>query len=196
MQKNYLEKEMTITQAISPKELRRLEREAGVEFVDGKLLVKPVNIEACGIEATIGSLLGNEAARSRTACVYSSSLGYRCFAGDLARIRKPNASVVRVERMKGIDTRETYMPIPPDLAVEVISPNDLATELAMRIEEYLNNGFPLVWVVAPATKTVTTHRADGSVSRLHAKDEITGETALPTFRCKVAEFFESIPAIA
>ena len=96
--------------------------------------------------------------------------------------------------MKGIDTSEIYMPIPPDLAVEVVSPNDLATELDIKVEEYLNNGFALVWVVEPATRTVTIHRADGSLARLHAKDEITGETALPSFRCKVAEFFETIPA--
>ena len=188
---------MTSTKAIvslTPQDLRRLENEAGVELVGGELKEKRVTIRTCGIQATVGSLLSNEAARSRSARVYSPSLGYRCFSDDPAKIRKPDASVVRVERVKGIDSNEIYMPIPPDLAVEVVSPNDLATDLDIKVEEYLNNGFALVWVVEPGTKTVTIHRADGSLARLHAKDEITGETALPTFRCKVAEFFETIPA--
>lgn len=81
------------------------------------------------------------------------------------------------------------MTIPPDLAVEVISPGDLAYDMAQKIEEYLKNGFRLIWIVYPNTKTVAIHRADGTVSHLHEQDEITGESAIPTFRCKVAEFF-------
>lgn len=183
----------TIT-SLSPQDLLRLENEAGVELVDGQILEKPVSIETSDIEATIISLLRIEAAQSRTARVYTASLGYQCFPDDPAKFRKPDVSVVRIDRLKDIDASEGFMPIPPDLAVEVVSPNDLATELDIKVEEYLKNGFALVWIVEPATKTVTIHRADGSLARLHAKDEITGEAALPTFRCKVAEFFETIPA--
>lgn len=50
-------------------------------------------------------------------------------------------------------------------------------------------GFKLVWVVSPELRMVDIYRADGSVSRLHENDEITGESALPSFRCKVADFF-------
>jgi Uma2 family endonuclease len=81
------------------------------------------------------------------------------------------------------------MPIPADLAVEVLSPTDLAYDVAAKIDEYLRNGFPLVWVVEPNTRTVVVHRADGSVTKLRDNDEISGESALPDFRCKVAEFF-------
>jgi Uma2 family endonuclease len=83
------------------------------------------------------------------------------------------------------------MPLPADLVVEVLSPNDLAYDVDRNIELYLEAGFGLVWVVNPEMKVVTVHRPDGSVSRLHEKDEITGESALPSFRRKVAEFFPS-----
>jgi Uma2 family endonuclease len=188
---------MTTAQTIaslSPQDLLRLETEAGVELVDGQVLEKPVGIESSDIEAIILTLLRVEAGRSGTARVYGASLGYQCFRDDPAKFRKPDVSVVRIARLKDVDTSAGFMPIPPDLAVEVVSPNDLVTDLEIKVEEYLSNGFPLVWVVEPATKTVTIHRGDGSLSRLHAKDEITGEAALPTFRCKVAEFFETIPA--
>ena len=175
---------------VSPSiDLNRLQGEAGVEFVNGKLLEKPVSIESSRVEAIICKLLGIEAARTGAAEVFGSTMGYRCFPAEPMRFRKPDASVVRTERMIGIDPNEGFMPIPPDLAVEVISPGDLAYDMALKIEEYLKNGFKLVWIVYPNTKTVAIHRADGSVSLLHEQDEISGESALPTFRCKVAEFF-------
>ena len=62
-------------------------------------------------------------------------------------------------------------------------------ELNEKIEDYLNNGFRLVWVIHPNTRTVTIYRGDRSVTVLHEQDEITGEGALPSFRCKVHEFF-------
>ena len=167
----------------------RLEREAGIEQVNGQILEKPVSIESCEIEGTIYALLWTEAVRSRDARVFGSAMGYRCFPAEPTRFRKPDASVVRTERMIGIDPNEGFMPIPPDLAVEVISPGDRAYDMAVKVEEYLKNGFKLLWIVYPNTKTVAIHRADGSVSLLHEQDEISGESALPTFRCKVAEFF-------
>jgi Uma2 family endonuclease len=167
----------------------RLEREGGVEFVTGKLLEKPVSVESSRVEAIISRMLGNEAARSAKAEVFGSTMGYRCFPDDPLRFRKPDVSVVHTDRLVGIDPEECFMPAPPDLAVEVISPGDLAYDMAQKIEEYLKNGFRLIWIVYPNTKTVAIHRADGSVSHLHEQDEITGESALPTFRCKVAEFF-------
>jgi Uma2 family endonuclease len=71
----------------------------------------------------------------------------------------------------------------------VISPNDVAYDMNEKVEEYLSNGFPLIWVVYPKTRSVEIYRGNGSVALLRDQDEITGEAALPSFRCKVAEFF-------
>ena len=81
------------------------------------------------------------------------------------------------------------MPIPADLVVEVLSPQDRAYDVWLKTEEYLANGFKLIWEVHPHTRTVVIHRADGSVAKLHEQDDITGESLLPGFKCKVGEFF-------
>lgn len=81
------------------------------------------------------------------------------------------------------------MPIPADLAVEVLSPNDLARDIDEKVKLYLDNGFGVVWVVNPGTRTVLIRRADGSVSILGENDQITGERFLPGFQCRVGEFF-------
>lgn len=173
-----------------PQDLRRLEDEVGVEFANGQIVEKPVSIRSAKIEMTIGRLLGNETARTKSAEVFSDAVGYQCYADDPSKFRRPDVSLVRAERMRGIDTDTGFLRFPADLVVEVISPNDLAAEIDGKVEEYLENGFPLIWVIHPATRTTVIHRADGSTTRLHEADEITGESALPGFRCKVAAFFE------
>ena len=83
------------------------------------------------------------------------------------------------------------MPIPADLVVEVVSPNDLSYEVVEKAQDYLSAGFPLVWVIHPNVCTVTVYRAGrtGPVV-LGVDDEITAEPALTEFRCRVAAFFE------
>jgi Uma2 family endonuclease len=83
------------------------------------------------------------------------------------------------------------MPIPADLVVEVISPNDTWYLVTRKVEEYLSAGFRLVWIVDPNTRIVVVRRADGSNSWLRENDEITAEAALPSFRCRVSEFFQA-----
>jgi Uma2 family endonuclease len=177
------------TPAIDQREALRLEREAGIELVDGQIVEKPASIESSKVESHVSRLLGNFAESTGVADVFGSSLGYRCYRDEPTKFRKPDVSVVRAERLKGIDQREGFMPIPADLVVEVISPTDLHYDVAEKTEEYLKNGFALIWLVIPHTLAVEIYRADGSITLLHENDEITGENALPGFRCKVAEFF-------
>jgi Uma2 family endonuclease len=175
------------TVPLGKRDLAHLQDEAGVEFVNGEILEKPVSIDSSLIEAAVIRVLGNAAAKSGEAWIFGSSMGYQCFPDDPAKFRKPDVSLVRAERMTGIDSRSGYFHIPPDLAVEVLSPNDLASEISEKVEDYLRNGFSLVWVVDPVTRTVMVRTAQGAVF-LHEQDEITA-APLPEFRCKVAEFF-------
>jgi len=170
-------------------QLDRLADEPGVEYVHGQIVEKPVSIESSLIEAAVARLLGNAAAKNGAAMVFGSSMGFRCLPDDPGKFRKPDVSVVRRERMAGIDPKSGFLQIPPDLAVEVLSPNDLAYDVDEKVEEYLRNGFPLVWVIQPATRSVTVRQPDGTISLLHEHQEITAGNAIPEFRCKVAEFF-------
>jgi Uma2 family endonuclease len=183
-----------MTQAVhpitpTPDELLRARDEGGVEFVNGQLVEKPVSKESSRVGALIVALLQNYARKSGEVEVYDSSLGYQCFPEAPEHWRKPDVSAIRRERLLGLEPDPGLMPIPADLAVEVISHGDTVYEMNEKVEEYLANGFKLIWVVDPNTKTVVIHRADGSVAKLHEPDDITGESLLPGFTCKVAEFF-------
>jgi Uma2 family endonuclease len=78
---------------------------------------------------------------------------------------------------------------PPLLAVEVLSPNDKPAEVQERIDQQLQFGTRLVWLVDPDKRTVTVYRPGQEPYVLTEDQELTGEDVLPDFRCRVAEFF-------
>jgi Uma2 family endonuclease len=119
-------------------------------------------------------------------------MGYACFPGHPKKVRKPDVSFVKEERMTAELFETGFLPIAPDLAAEVISPGDLAHEVAEKIEEYLQAGVSLVWVVEPELRIVDVYRKSGVNNRLHETDDLLGEDVLPGFCCKVAELFPKI----
>ena len=164
---------------------------SSLELVDGQILEKKGSILCSEVEGLIGSVIGVFLLKHPVAKVYPSSLGYTCFPDDPDKMRKPDVSVVLLSRLKQLpDPNAGYMPIPPDLAIEMLSPNDVTYKTATKLREYFAAGcFPLVWIADPSTRTVTVHPHKGHPVILTEDDEITAESALPGFRCKVSEFF-------
>jgi Uma2 family endonuclease len=84
-----------------------------------------------------------------------------------------------------------YLPLAPDLAVEVISPNDRAKEIREKIEVYLSYNTELIWIVYPSSERVDVYRAtDKSHIEVIKKDGILqGENVLPGFTLSVKDIF-------
>lgn len=110
-------------------------------------------------------------------------------ARDPDIVRGPDVAFVREERLPPPEERGGFLPLAPDLAVEVISPWDRSAEVHEKVLEYLAAGTRLVWVVHPRGRTVTVYRPDGSARVLREGDELDGEDVLPGFRLPVAAIF-------
>ena len=82
-----------------------------------------------------------------------------------------------------------YLPLAPDLAVEVVSPDDRAGEVQAKVSDWLNAGSRLVWVVDPARKRAVIYREDGSVDLLANQDALSGEDLLPGFSCLLEDIW-------
>ena len=78
----------------------------------------------------------------------------------------------------------------PDLAVEVISPNNKANDIHLKVMQLLNAGTRLVWLVYPETRTVVSHTADGATT-LHENDTLSGGDVLPGFELRIGDIFPS-----
>lgn len=82
----------------------------------------------------------------------------------------------------------------PELFVEVVSPNDLVDELETKVEEYLQAGGRLVWVVYPRHRRVYVFEPGRPVRRLTRADDLDAEPVLPGFRLPLVELFPKPPA--
>ena len=169
------------------------------ELVNGELVEKNMGWESSRIGLRLARFLDAHCDSHQLGWVNGPDAGYRCyeeaFPDDPDRIRKPDVSFIRLERLSPNDRPEGHCEVVPDLVAEVISPNDLYYEVREKTEEYLQTGVRLVWVVDPHTRSVQVHRANGSTEELHELQELDGEDVVPGFRLLVSELFR-VPAIS
>lgn len=102
-------------------------------------------------------------------------------------VRGPDVSFVAADRLPAGAVPASFVPLAPDLAVEIRSPEDRAGAMAEKVANYLDAGTRLVWVMDPAGREVTVHRADGSTTSLRDSDWLDGEAVLPGFRCPIGD---------
>ncbi|MGH8542194.1 MAG: Uma2 family endonuclease [Gammaproteobacteria bacterium] len=96
-------------------------------------------------------------------------------------VRAPDIAFVRRERIPS-DTRG-FPEMAPDLAVEVLSPDDRPGETLATVGDWLQAGACLVWVVDPERRIARIYRADGTEAVLGDTDALSGEAVLPGFSC-------------
>jgi Uma2 family endonuclease len=106
---------------------------------------------------------------------------------DPDTVRGPDVSFWRKERLQEIP--EGYIEIPPDLAVEVVSPNDRYSRIRRKVREYLAKGVRLIWVVDPLDRSVTVYRALEDEVILTETEMLDGVDVVPGFSCCVADLF-------
>jgi Uma2 family endonuclease len=104
----------------------------------------------------------------------------------------PDVAFVSWDRLPGRVRPDEYIPVPPDLAVEVIAPSDEPGDIAKKQDLYRRAGVPLVWWVHPRHRTVAVYRDGQLVAELGEGDELDGEPVLPGFRLAVAEIFAEL----
>ena len=98
---------------------------------------------------------------------------------DLAFISKATSS-------KRLSTG--WITFAPDLAVAVVSPGNKASDIEKKIQQLLQAGTTLIWIVYPDLRTVTIHTVDGATT-LTENDALTGGDILPGFEVRVSEIF-------
>ncbi|MGO9598222.1 MAG: Uma2 family endonuclease [Isosphaeraceae bacterium] len=180
---------------MSPEELLRLPDGKHYELVDGTLVEQNMSLLSGIVAVYVSQVLGAYCKEKGLGWVAGSEVGYRCFSWKPKQVRRADVSFISLDRYSLAQVMQKgYVFIPPDLAVEVISPGDLVSELNQKLEEYLRAGVKLVWIVDPQQRSVTVHHPDGMSQRLHETDEISGEEVIPGFRCSVGTFFPPMPA--
>ncbi len=175
--------------SVTPEDLLNMPDGDAYELVDGNLVERDTGAISSWVGGKLVRLLGNYLEEHDLGWVLSPDTGYQCFPDAPRKVRRPDASFIRYGRLEGERLPEGFVTIPPDLAVEVLSPNDLAYDIDRKLLEYLQVGVRLVWIINPNSRVVRIHRADGSCGWLNDRDTLDGEDLLPGFHAPVASLF-------
>ena len=160
------------------------------ELVDGHLVERNMSALSSWVGGKTYRAVDDFVTEHELGWAWPADLGYVCFPGAPGKVRKPDVSFIRKERLPEGPTSDGFVYFAPDLAVEVISPNDLAYRKSIRrLSNTLMPGVLLVWVINPEARTVRVHRHTGSLGWLRDDDELSGEDVLPGFRCRVSKLF-------
>jgi Uma2 family endonuclease len=155
------------------------------EYVKGELVpMSTPTMEHGGISSNIVILLGNHVHQHQLGRIYTAETAFQI--GESGR--KPDVAFVSKARIP--ENERQGSPIPPDLAIEVVSPGDRVYDVQEKALEYLDAGTKMVWVIEPIAKTVTVYRSPTDIKIFTENDTLTGEEVVEGFQCAVAEFFE------
>lgn len=155
------------------------------EYVKGVLIpMPPTSGEHGEISSNVQWYLYSHVRENQLGRVYTSDTGFR--VGE--RVLMPDIAFVSLERLP--DDRRKIFSIPPDLAVEVVSPTDIQYRVVEKAFAYLNAGTRLVWIIEPVGKTITVYRSKTDIKVFTREDTLTGEDVVEGFSCHVAELFE------
>ena len=154
----------------------RLERKATGELI----IMPPTGGETGRRNASISAELGNWNHQSKLGIGFDSSVGLKLPKGS---DHSPDIAWIKMERWQQLSQKEKekFIPIPPDFVVELMSPTDSLKTTQAKMEEYLDNGVKLGWLIDPKTKIVEIYREGKSKEILENPVSLSGEDLLPGF---------------
>jgi Uma2 family endonuclease len=159
------------------------------ELVRGELRkMPPSGMEHAGLTSKIDRSLGSYVEQHGLGWVGAGDAGFK-LETDPDTVRGPDVAFLRSERFQEVGLVTGFVPGVPDLAIEVISPNDLYWEVEEKVAEYLEHGTRMVVVVNPRRRTVTVHRPGQRPQILTEQDVLDGEDVVPGWSMPVADIF-------
>lgn len=154
----------------------RFERTASGEI----LIMPPTGGETSNRNFEIAVQLGIWNKQNNLGKAFDSNGGFTLPNGA---VRAPDVSWVRRERWEALtpQQRRKFLPLCPDFVVELRSPSDSLKETQEKMQEYINNGARLGWLIDPQTRRVEIYRPNQDVEILENPATVSGEDVLPGF---------------
>ena len=170
--------------SITPEEFLENDFE-GYEYVKGELVpMAPPSMEHGEISIRVIRYLDRHVHTHKLGHLYTAETTFQLED----RFVKPDIAFVSTARLP--ENRRQGSPIPPDLAIEIVSPTDKQYDVTEKALAYLKAGTRLVWVIEPVAKTVMVYRSETDFTLLTCGDTLTGEDVVEGFTCPVAQLFE------
>ena len=180
------------TRPMTAEELLRLPTGMGkrYELVHGELkTMSPAGSRHGRIAARASIFLGQYIYLKKLGEVFGAETGF-ILRRHPDTVRAPDAAFVAAARIPPEGLPVGYFPGAPDLAIEVVSPDDTAVEVKAKVNEYFEAGARLAWIIYPDTREVAVFKSARESLILSERDILDGGEVIPGFTCPVKELFE------
>lgn len=161
------------------------------EVIDGELKERRMSFGSSAIAMLISKFLWRWLDTGHPGFVTGSDGGYTIFPWAPGDVRMPDVSYISKARLPRVPARG-WVSVAPELAVEVVSPNDRFIDVESKARDWILAGVDLVWVVVPATESVQVWRKNGERAILRSGEMLSGEDVLPGFEVAVADLFREV----
>jgi len=157
------------------------------ELIRGELrMMLPAGDEHGRIIVELTRAVANHVSAQQLGILHGAETGFK-LSRDPDTVRAPDLAFTRAERAS--PPVRGFVPGAPDLAVEVLSPDDRPGYVREKVAEWLEAGTLAVWVVDPRKRTVTVHETERGVSVFGETDLVPGGDLLPGFELNVRDMF-------
>lgn len=162
----------------------RMERTAQGELI----VMPPAGWETGDRNSEINMQLRLWAKRDGTGTAVDSSTG---FILPNTAVRSPDAAWVKKSRLAKLTAKQKkkFLPLCPDFAIELRSPTDNLRVLRSKMQEYLDNGAQLAWLIDPEQKRVYIYRPQAPIEQLQAPQTVSGDPVLVGFALDLREIW-------
>ncbi|AFY72175.1 protein of unknown function DUF820 (plasmid) [Thalassoporum mexicanum PCC 7367] len=126
--------------------------------------------------------------RTKLGYCFDSSTGFKLPNGAN---RSPDLAWISKQRWEALapQQRSKFPPICPDFVAELMSPTDRLATVQAKMQEYLENGTRLGWLLNPESQTVAIYRQGQAVELLRSPETLSGEDVLPGFSLELDSFW-------
>ncbi len=162
----------------------RIERTAKEEVI----IMPPAFSDTGNRNMKISYQLTRWAEEDGTGETFDSSAGFTLPNGAT---RSPDASWIKLKRWNALTAAEraSFAPICPDFAIELRSASDTLIFLQTKMQEYIDNGASLGWLIDRKNRQVYIYRPDRSSEVLEQPELVMGDPELPGFVLKMAKIW-------
>ena len=160
------------------------------ELVEGELrMMSPAGGRHGRVALNCGRLLANHVDEHQLGVVYAAETGF-VLGRDPDTVRAPDVAFVSSARAPNIDDESAFIPFAPDLAIEVISPNDTFSGVEEKAFAWLQAGTRLVLLVDPANEAVHAYRSADDIAVSGKADMISASDVVDGWQVPVAKLFQ------
>lgn len=168
----------------------RLNRDLRIErAANGTIhIMPPTGFDTGKFNSDVNADLNYWNRKAKSGRVGDSNTGYTLPNGA---VRAPDASWVSNERLSKLtdEERQKFAPVCPEFVIEIRSPSDSLNKLQDKMEEYMQNGCLLGWLIDHKNQQVHIYRADGTRALIDSFDQkLSGEDVLPEFELILKDF--------